>query len=412
VGWVKTLLILFLTTCCLGGEFYLAKYEFIERENAFDYWTVKYADKNLGRIDLRPNPNEGYAFAEYSELIDDPDFIYLGNSEDALIPDVGDVLGVTFPPHTKVRGMIYYILTTLNNDKVCPPIMPDKDMNLKIKVGKKLIKQKKIRPEIDPEWVNIRKQTQKNYRKMYKRDKTHARKWLMTRKEKYKVADTDQFIPDDLPKVKPLPHSTILIETFDQADSPTLGPVLTWEEVVYTGGVATVSNQLVSIASYGNQNLTAPTNIISSSDHYAKITSISETESSYTLLILRWNGGTAQTIYYALLVIEGSTWLGFYKFTDAFYEIATDTITAPSYPFDLKFTVDGTTLTAYIDDVEVSSTTDTQLTGTRVGVGSGDNVSGLPELTMDNFETGGILDAATVLTPLIYNSTISNATIG
>jgi hypothetical protein len=406
---IKTVLALtlLLTGCqfnyAFGGEFYLAKYEFIERENGFDYWTVKYKDKSLGHFDLNAlgKPNQGYVFAEYTELIDDPEFIYLGNSLGAYIPDIGDVLGVTFPPRTKVRGMIYYILTTLNNDAVCPPIMPGQDMNLKIIMGNKIIKQKKIRPGIDPEWVNIRKQMQKDYRTLQKRDKTHARKWLMVQKDKYRVTDTDQFIPDDLPKVKPLPHNTVITESFDQVDSSTVGPDLTWVDIEITGEAETVSNRLVSTSDFGNQNIIGPTDVISDTDHYVKITSISETAGTYTLLLTRWNGSTSFEIYYVLFLQEGSTWLGFYKMTDSFYEIATDTITAPSYPFDAKFTVEGTALTAYVDDVEVSSTTDSSITAeTLTGVGSGDNDTGAPELTMDDFEAGG-LTAAAVYTHII-----------
>jgi hypothetical protein len=413
---ILLLLAILLTGCvhriAFAGEFYLAKIDFIDREQGLDYWAIRYADKNISRIDLRPNQNEGYAFAEYSELIDDPEFIYLGDSEDAIIPDIGNALGATFPPNTKVRGMLYLILTTLNNDMVCPPLMPDTKMDMKIIFRNKVIKSKKLRPEIDPEWPNIQKQLKKNYRQLRKQDKTLARKWLMVQKEKYKVTNTDQFIPDDLPKVTPLPHNTTLTESFDQVDSSTVGPDLTWVDIEITQEAETISNQFVSTSNWGNQNLIGHSDSLSSDDHYSKITMVSGTGASFASVLVRWNGSTSAEFYYGFLVDEGATTCSLYRGQAGFYDLATPTITAPEYPFELKLTVDGSALTAYVDDVEVASATDTNLTGqVLTGIGSYDDQTfAAPTITMDNFSSGDLADAPSVAFT-IYNALISNANI-
>jgi hypothetical protein len=418
---IKTALLLaiLLTGCvhriAFAGEFYLAKFETIQRSESFSYWQIKQSDKCMGLIDLRPDGtvDTGYAFAEYSELVTDPDFIYLGDSVNAVIPDIGDVLGVDFPSPTKVRGLIYLILTTLNNDAVCSPALPDTKGNIDIFMSGKKIHSRKIDPATSPEWVNIRKQMRKDYRKVSKKNKILARKMLQVWKEKHGVTDTDQFIPDDMEKVTPLPHNTTLTESFDQVDSGTVGPDLTWIEIAQsTPGSATVSNQLVTSSSFSNSSV-GHTDVLSSSDNYSSIDVISETAGCTANVIVRWDGGDTSASYYVAEVEDGSTTLKIYSCdVNTWSTILNTTITAPSYTFNLKLTVDGTSLEAFIDDVSVGTVTDSDHTvGIQCGVGSFDNSFSSPTLTMDNFESGDMAEDAPAVTFTIYNALISNANI-
>lgn len=127
----------------------------------------------------------------------------------------------------------------------------------------------------DPEYrANVLAVYREDYRKIRAEalaaGTEHHRKWLgHLVLRKHRGADWRQFIPDDLPPEEPLEPETSYTESFNTADSDTLGPDLSWTETA--GDIDVVSNAAAPGSTAGHHNARADSNL-TSSDMYAQVT--------------------------------------------------------------------------------------------------------------------------------------------
>lgn len=218
---------------------------------------------------------------------------------------------------------------------------------------------------------------------------------------KYRLAE-DAFIPPDLPRETRLPHATSYTESFNQADSTTLGPDLTWTELQTRW--ETVSNQLYTLgdsSSFTDSRCRADHDV-SSDDH---VTQIDAVGAAGGLSFVGWGAcarysSSADTCYVA--------WL--YRNTDNLYvskivagartNLANTAVTR-SLPDELRCECEGSAIRGYFNGTAVTTTTDTSITsGKRGGVHAGGGASG--GITYDGFSVADLAAGGSPV-PVLYH---------
>jgi hypothetical protein len=208
--------------------------------------------------------------------------------------------------------------------------------------------------------------------------------------EKYGVDDWREFVPPAIQGDVPgrLPHETSISETFDQADSTTIGPLLSWTKVA--GSWRTVSNKVGAIA--GGWNVLRADSDLSSADHYSQAT-ITNAAIQYAGPACRIPSSGAVTMYqcstdfsiYIFKLVSGSqTNLG----------SASQALTLNDV---YKIEANGSTIKAYVNGTQKVSVTDTSITGNvRCGLGQ----FGTGDSTLDTFTAADLAAAGIVYTQL------------
>lgn len=257
------------------------------------------------------------------------------------------------------------------------------------------------KPGADPVWRGLALRTrQDDYRRI--REQTlgsqHYKRVLDYWREKYRLPP-ELFVPSGLPFEGVLPHQTTITESFNKADADTLGPDLTWTEVV--GDIDVASNQ-ASGQSTTTANEARAESDLSSDDHYAQVDVTVYGVQDNATVAARY-GSTDRTNY--LFIIQNHTSATFRLFklvAGSATQIASVDDTAPTVTFTARIKVDGSDIEGLIDGVsKVGPTSDTANTGqTRGGIGmSGLEAAG--DVTVDNFEAADLAAGQTVGTGLL-----------
>ena len=184
----------------------------------------------------------------------------------------------------------------------------------------------------------------------------------------------DFFIPDHLPKEGRVPHETTYSESFNKANSATLGPDLTWTKVAGTGAEV-VSNQCDMVTTSGFDECRARAeHDVSTSDLYVQFTLAAIGNLGGTSAMGRYQSGADSGYHFGILQYDTAS----YQWAFAKWEAGTETeypidgeddlTTVPTIGHVIRFEVSGSTLTGYSNSVQLIQTTDTTFaTGTRGG---------------------------------------------
>jgi hypothetical protein len=241
----------------------------------------------------------------------------------------------------------------------------------------------------DPEWINRRDVFRVDYERA--RDKAVTQEDLdaLRRWTGYEMLANNLSDPADIlaPKYKNdgyLPPSTTLTESFDQSDSSTLGPDLSWTEI--SGNWETVSNQ-VSYASTSPHIFARADSDLSSDDHYCQLDVTSWDAANNRIgggARVQTDNGTTETAYFCVYRNQAGGNCELEKTVSGTNtEITAETISA-SLPDTIKVQADGSSISGYLNGTEIDSAnspfTDTSITGylrcglvARGGPSDGDN---------------------------------------
>jgi len=153
-------------------------------------------------------------------------------------------------------------------------------------------------------------------------------------------------------------HGTIT-ESFNQGDSSTLGPDLSWVEVI--GGWQTISNQCVG-GGVANENDVYANSALSSANHYVQANVISIGEWGGGISARHENGG--QYDYYSLQCSTGDNYWAMHKmYNDADSELATNNTGYSAPAGELwRLEADGSSLTGKIAGTTKITITDGDIT--------------------------------------------------
>lgn len=296
------------------------------------------------------------------------------------------------PAGPSLAAVLWQTMTSLADpigDDRCPPIVPERQRMMSLWLGGVRVFEKRFRAA-DAEAVPVLDLLRRTYRRM-RQDSLdavsppeHYRKYLGDLVRKYRLPYR-QFQPGDVPDETPLTPETRLAETFNTANSTTLGPSYTWTEYVsnLTGNSFDVSsNRARAVIS-----ATAPTARaqadLSSTDHWCQLQYILAASPVGKIHqfgpAIRFGSGS-NTCYVARAI--SASWIpvnGLY-FTKCVNGTLTD-LNAPSTNVDGTHTAmtqaSGSTLITYLDGIRNASLTDTAITtGTRCGMFGYDGDSG------------------------------------
>lgn len=284
------------------------------------------------------------------------------------------------------------------------PLMPTAEGFLELHLGgHSCVKKEKFVFGVHSHTAKVKALIQNDYRKMREEDLSKGSnqylKVLDYLGEQFKV-NPQEFIPDDLPKETPLKHETTLTESFNTADSGTLGPDLTWTETV--SGLDIVSNAAKLVISEAVAS--ARTGSLSSSNVYAQsvittLTHGSGSSNQAICIVTARRESSGEVNYYGMRMTHGQATGNFIQIEKRVGTTTTaldgpDTITT-STPETIKVECNGSTIKGYRGGSEVLSGTDTAIT-TSVLVGirgyaynPSDNDIGI----FDSFEAGDLAAA-------------------
>lgn len=187
------------------------------------------------------------------------------------------------------------------------------------------------------------------------------------------------FVPPDLPREQALPHSTTLTESFNTADSTTLGPDQTWTE--FQDG-STSGDAWDILTNRGRQTFDGGTNgssarvgtDLASADHYAQLLCVDmgpNSDSNSQLAGAVRFSATAVTFYGARLLNLDDTLRLMKLVSGTLTGLGTPvtvTIPFPDFGDTVKTEINGSTLKSFLNAVQKESITDTAITGgTRTG---------------------------------------------
>lgn len=182
-------------------------------------------------------------------------------------------------------------------------------------------------------------------------------------------------------------------ESFNKADSTTLGPDLAWTEVV--GNAEVLGNRFHNVTVAGVVAARCNTDL-GTADHYAQAIISTLTRSSFAAGELSIRFANAADTRYTFVILKTSAHpAGAWAIDKTVAGVNTGLVAETAYTWAandvVKFQASGSTLKGYINGVEVASFTDTSIaTGTKVGLGGYRDVSG-DDFTWDSFEAGDLL---------------------
>ena len=414
--FVKLLLGVLFVPCFLFGQttfhYYIAPWEWNEKSPGGAAWQAPRSDIVSSNLDLRTIPEQatritrlGYGFFAYPQTVIIFDGLYLGDNLNSrlsvgILSELNTKFKTTFAANTALDFL--WELLTLKADVsglTRPrPLMPTVDGDIELHLrNHSIIRSEKFDPVKHPKVLELERE---NYRKVrsetlrFRTDKTFHRKYLQRLAEKYKL-DWRQFIPDDLPQESPLPRGTTITESFNTADSTTLGPDLTWTEV--SGDFDVVSNEVHLITGGGGAEgkKARAESDLSSDDHYAQvnITNIGSGADAYGWAGAARFAAAASTFYVYFVFQDGDTGTLRKVVTDTATNLASTAITL-SIPELYKIQADGSTIKGFQAGVERESETDTAITGnTRTGIYGFSAETAVPPVA-DDFEAADLAAAA------------------
>lgn len=315
------------------------------------------------------------------------------------------------------------------------PLVPDTEGLLRLYIGgHSLVKQERFRWGHHPHTEKLRQLIRLGFERTWEQSQSirsnsirnnelrHCRKVLGSHCQKYGISDWKEFVPQRLHShiEGPLQPETTITESFNQTDSTTVGPDLSWTEyaidIVNYDTFRTVSNQLNGhSAAVLEQTCRANTNL-SGADHYAQIsvTGIGTLDNNIMCGTAVRHSASVQTCYVATVrqfddiirlfkIVAGTgTTLG-----------SSPSVTTSGLPKIVKCEVSGSTLKSFWAGAETESITDTAIDGSTVG-GLRCGVHGFADFTADSFEAadlGGGGDIEEDATPIVLTSSVVNPTV-
>lgn len=385
------LLFLIFPNIVMADEYYLGQWVWDTSIPERPIWVAPHLDKVTGTLDLRSIPQQsipggepqGYAIFSYSEQINDPNLTHIGNYKDILTlkqkGDFEDKLGVDSLRSNTVKDLIYEVLTEKSDptgQNGVKPLMPDKNLDIKLKVGE-VQKVSKLIPFVSPEWHKVLAVIHEDYKRLIETENhIDIAKWLDMLEEQYGVSYRT-FIPEDaVIKLASLPHQTTITEDWNCSDADSPDCDLDWTEV--SGDFDISSNRILMVTlAWATQFLRANSDL-SSANHYAEVTWYQydgQAGNEYHMagVGVRKDSTATLTFYGATIEDNGSGSSGdrkLFKFSSGTgTQIGSTSNVSYSVPFDIRLEVDGSTLTYYYNGSSIMSETDTAITGnTRVGV--------------------------------------------
>lgn len=191
-----------------------------------------------------------------------------------------------------------------------------------------------------------------------------------------------------------------ITESFNKADSTTLGPDLTWTEI--QGDLQVVSNRVRCVSTGTGCGARADSDL-ASADHYAQVAiRVNATVGHGGGPFVRKDSSATITFY--MLWIDYN---GVYRYT--FYKCVSGTLTAIGATTNLgsyalgdvfKLSVSGTTLSGYQNGSLLATRTDSSISsGTRCGVRlyAGGGAPDVAAAVADDFEAGDLAAAASLI---------------
>lgn len=400
------LFITMLSKFCFSDEYYIGQWKWVENEED-KYWIYPHQEFLINSIDLRSIPQceksggtpEGYGIFVYSQKINDPNLIYLGDNPKLKInkklkDSLSEILKISDLESETIEDIIWEKLTIKADPTGVSgpkPLTPKSDRKLELNLGRNK-KQISLIPFISKEWNVVLRTLQNDYKELISTENIKTVAKVLDYWEKQFGVPYHVFIPQGEIKIASLPHETIIVEDWNCSDSDSITCDLTWTETLNDLDIA--SNRLRAGANNSSSLGRAETDL-SSSNNYAqiKIIFLDGTGShNYSHRPgTRWNS-SANTFYAVRRLGTGGTQQ--YRIERVSSGTATvisgPTTLALSLPETWKIEANGSTITAYLEGVSKASVTDTNITsGTRAGVGIYSFDLSSTEV-IDDFEAGDI----------------------
>lgn len=195
-----------------------------------------------------------------------------------------------------------------------------------------------------------------------------------------------------------LAGGAVITESFNKADSTTLGPGLSWTEVV--GDLAVVSNTLRGGGSPPFNAHARAESDLATVDHYAQFSLVTLNDTgggTGSIVLVRSRFATAADTSYMFRRSKPTGATGTYRLdkrvagtTTALTSAGTQALSVPE---TIRCEISGSSLVGKISGSSVATVTDTAITtGTRCGIGLfNDGVQG--DAVIDSFEAGDITTA-------------------
>jgi hypothetical protein len=285
-----------------------------------------------------------------------------------------------------LRGALWETLTVQSDpvgDDRAKPIMPTDVRQLECWLAGGLLQSKRFRVA-DPESTPVLDLLRRQYRKIRQDslngicrnargqvDRSHYRKFLGYLERQYGIGYR-AFQPADVPDEAPLKPETTLNETFNTADSTTLGPVYTWTE--YTTDVEAdrfevAGNQVACDTAGGADQAARANSDLSGANHYAQlnVTALAAGGNNVWMGAAARFSGSAHTCYFASIRQVNDT-IALYKVVAGVpTELGTPASVTVSLPAIVKCQANGTTLKSFWAVAETESITDSSIDGATVG---------------------------------------------
>lgn len=364
-------------------------------------------------VDLRPLSQQGLAahgtqgghgiFRCDADPTGQPDTVVLTDDPQSAIEQsrllaAGTALGLTLSAN-RLDDLLFELFTDhadASGVSFARPIIPQANRDLRVALGPAVDKSRRFDID-DPQFRDKilavhRADLARLKREMPGSDK--PRMVLGGLVKKYRARDHTIFFANPRDAFDPLPPQTTITESFNQGDSSTLGPDLTWAET--EGDLSTVSNLVNCVTSTGAGIARAESDL-SSDDHYGQLVTQSISGAIAAVGVTARHSASVQTFYLGDHQDAGATdQQRLYKRVTGSFTLLdiTDPATI-STPDTLKLICNGTTISLEVNGgAGEGPVTDSAISGNvRCGVRLSRN-SGAITARGDSFEAADLAAAA------------------
>jgi len=273
-----------------------------------------------------------------------------------------DRVGMTRAPASfRLLDILWETLTAAadsDGEKHARPIMPTHKGISELYVGTLgLVQSKPFTGQSDPAWPVIQRQVRASYKAIKQRDTALAAKYGECVRRKLRVPFEEIAEKGD----KPIRPATTLSEDFNQANSTTLGPQLSWVEL--SGDAETRSNRCAVVGDFGKTECHATTGL-SVDDLAAQVRVYGITTNAREAGALVRVPGTGTRTYYAASLTGGGDGRGLARVVNgAFTSLSQVGASDPADGTFVRCRALGSTISIWVDGVQHESVTDTNISG-------------------------------------------------
>lgn len=220
---------------------------------------------------------------------------------------------------------------------------------------------------LDALWPKMQERLRRQYRSLHSKDQTLARKWLSVQMKKTGIAQTRQFIPDDMDDVKPIRPSTYLRDDFNRSNEDlesgnwTLSTTSPGSPVVLSNQVADDSADVARVF-YDT--------VLSSDDQRASIDVIALATPSggrtFVTGTCRLSDDGANVEYYEAQITRdnaGAYNVRLVKNDTGGFTVLSDDSPGVSLPDTVTTDCNGSTIRSLLNGTQIASVTDSAVTG-------------------------------------------------